>query len=117
LPNQDHITWVSTFNNALAAMAFVLKNQKDRAERILDFYASRTISNNQDGTTQAFFINHEPRGFYQQMHIDYRRGGDMEDRWIGDNAWLLMAYKHYEKKYGFKAEYDNVTSLICGLLK
>jgi hypothetical protein len=52
------------------------------------------------------------------MHIpDYRRGGDLEDRWIGDNAWLLMAYKHYEKRYGLKAEYENVMRLICNLLK
>ena len=30
-----------TFNNALTAMAFILEGEKERAERILDFYADR----------------------------------------------------------------------------
>ncbi|HEX9972105.1 MAG TPA: T9SS type A sorting domain-containing protein [bacterium] len=118
LPNYDHAPLVSTFNNGLAAMAFIIKNQKERAERILDFYASATDSNNQDCTKQAFFCRGEARGFYQQMQItDYSRGSDTEDRWIGDMAWLLMAYKHYENKYERKAEYLHVVRLICDLLK
>lgn len=118
LPNQDHLPWVSTYNNALAAMVFVMKNQKERAEHILNFYASRIDSTNQDSLTQAFFVNRQARGFYQQMLIsNYSRGDDSMPRWIGDNAWLLLAYKQYENKYGHKAEYDTVAGFICNLLK
>ena len=118
LPNQDHLPLVSTYNNGLAAMVFIIKNQKERAERILDFYASRTDSNNQNSSTQAFFVNREARGFYQQIQIlDYSRGGDREDRWIGDNAWLVLAYEHYQRRFGVKPEYENAARLICNLLK
>jgi hypothetical protein len=117
LPNNENTTLVSTFNNSLAAMVFIIKNQKERAENILDFYAAAADSNNQDCTKQAFFCKGEMRGFYQQIHItDYTRGGEVEDRWIGDMAWLMMAYKHYEKKYGQKSEYRHVVGLIRNLL-
>ncbi|MEJ2615435.1 MAG: hypothetical protein P8Z35_10780, partial [Ignavibacteriaceae bacterium] len=35
-----------TFNNAVTAMAFILKGEKQRAERILDFFAQRTDPSN-----------------------------------------------------------------------
>lgn len=118
LPNDEVTDLVSTYNNSLAAMAFIIKNKKDRAENILDFYANAINEQNTDPMKQEFFINGEARGFYQQMLItDYRRGGETEDRWIGDNAWLLMAYKHYEKKYGAREDYTKVVGLILNLLK
>jgi hypothetical protein len=34
-----------TFNNALVAMAFLVKGERDRAERILDFYEIGKLTN------------------------------------------------------------------------
>ena len=40
---------------------------------------------------------------------------DVCDRWMGDMAWLLFAYKYYEKKYGSK-RYAEISGLIRDLL-
>jgi len=48
--------YAHTFNNALAAIAFILENEKERAERVLDFYSQATIKNNEDITLQNFFF-------------------------------------------------------------
>jgi hypothetical protein len=117
LPNQEGSDLVSTFNSSLATMAFLIKNQKERAERILDFYASAVDPGNLNIEKQNFYFNGEPRGFYQQMSIkNYNRGGSTEDRWIGDMAWLLIAYRQYEQKYGVKPLYTNVVNLLRDLI-
>jgi hypothetical protein len=117
LTNDEKTTLVSTFNSSLVVMAYILKNQRARAEKILDFYAAGIDSNNQDIAKQNFFYNGEARGFYQQIHItDYKRGGNIEDRWIGDMAWLLIAYKYFQQQYGEKSEYQRVINLIKDLL-
>ncbi len=117
LPNQEGSDLVSTFNSSLAAMSFLVSDQKERAERILDFYASATGPYNQDIEKQSFYYRNQPRGFYQQMNIkNYNRGGSLEDRWIGDMAWLLIAYKQYEQIYGTKSQYNNVVNLLRDLI-
>ena len=117
LPNQEGSDLVSTFNSSLAAMAFLIKNQKERAEMILDFYASAVDPGNRNIEKQNFYFNGELRGFYQQMSIkNYNRGGSTEDRWIGDMAWLLIAYRQYEQKYGVKPLYTNVVNLLRDLI-
>lgn len=40
IPNQEGSDMVSTFNSSLAAMSFIISDQKERAERILGFYAA-----------------------------------------------------------------------------
>ena len=45
-----------TFNNAVTAMAFILTGEKERAERILDFYAQRTDSCNLNCGYLCIFI-------------------------------------------------------------
>jgi len=78
---------------------------------ILDFYASAVDPGNRNIEKQNFYFNGELRGFYQQMSIkNYNRGGSTEDRWIGDMAWLLIAYRQYEQKYGVKPLYTNVVN-------
>ncbi|MBN1269766.1 MAG: hypothetical protein JXB04_09275, partial [Kiritimatiellae bacterium] len=106
-----------TFNNSLVAMAFLLKGEKERAERILDFYASRTDRNNQDPTLQNFFYKGEARGFFQ--HVEINQNGKIAafhhdgkaDRWMGDMAWMLFAYKYYEQLHG-PERYREITGLI-----
>lgn len=117
LPNQDPSDLVSTFNSSLAAMAFIKKGERERAEKILDFYAEAIDSTSTDSTDQSFFYKGEPRGFYQQININtYKRAGESEDRWIGDMAWLVIAYKHYEERYGNNSQYENVVKAISDLL-
>jgi hypothetical protein len=122
-----------TFNNSLVAMAFILDGQKERAERILDFYAKATDKNNTDPTLQNFYYNGQARGFFQWVAIrdcDGPSEGELHsgyclakayhhtgkvDRWMGDMAWLMFAYKFYEKEYQ-SCRYDEITSLIKNLL-
>ncbi|MBN2453014.1 MAG: hypothetical protein JXB40_01965 [Candidatus Omnitrophica bacterium] len=111
-----------TFNNSIVAMAFILKGERERAERILDFYANATRVNNDDLYLQNFFYKGQPRGFYQFVFLNdqpgtaaYHNSGD-SDRWIGDMAWLLIAYKYYEKEYG-SDRYGKIIGLIKDLLK
>jgi hypothetical protein len=116
LPNLEKARLISTFNNSLISMAFILKRERERAERILNFYAKATDPNNQDIRRQNFFYKGEARGFYQQVLLPDYRANDTEPRWIGDMAWLLIAYKFYEKTYGPKDEYTHVLKLIKDLL-
>ncbi len=106
---------VSTFNNSLVAITFILKNEKERAERILDFYSNATDSNNTDIRLQNFFYNGEARGFYQNISLSDYHAGYTDPRWIGDMAWLLVAYKYYEIKYS-SGKYHYITSLLKDLL-
>ncbi len=130
LPSMED-NYAHTFNNALAAIAFILENEKERAERILDFYSEATIVDNEEITLQNFFYKGEPRGFYQQVILNdtvvstepykvvkkYHRivGTYGGDRWIGDMAWLLIAYKFYEKQYKSN-KYEKITNLLKNLL-
>lgn len=115
--NQAH-----TFNNSLVAMAFILKGEKERAERILDFYAGATVKDNSCPAIQNFFYKGETRGFFQYVELNTTRNGipayhnpGNSDRWMGDLAWLLLAYKYYEKTYN-SDRYKEITELLKNLL-
>lgn len=110
-----------TFNNALCAMAFMLLGERERAERILDFYAAATRRDNEDATLQNFFYRGEPRGFFQSVALR-TEGHDRAyhtrapvDRWMGDMAWLLFAYKYHERLYG-PDRYEEIRRLIFDLI-
>ncbi len=118
-----------TFNNSLVAMAFILDGEKERAERIFDFYAKATDKNNTDQTLQNYYYNGEPRGFFQWVAIRDCNGpsaGELHsgnvsakayhhtgtaNRWMGDMVWLLYAYKFYAKEYK-SSKYDEIISLL-----
>ena len=112
---------LQTFNNALAAIAFIIKDEKERAKRILDFFAQATDRDNTDPLRQNFFVNGEARGFFQYVTRAMEqgqavfRGEPQSDRWMGDLFWLLFAYKHYDQH--FKAgRYDEIQQLLHDLL-
>lgn len=111
-----------TFNNALVAMAFMVKGERERAERILDFFAAATKRDNEDSTLQNFFYKGEARGFFQAVNLvdDGRVKAyhtfQPNDRWMGDMAWLLLAYKHHEQLYG-PERYATIRTLLLDLLK
>jgi hypothetical protein len=110
-----------TFNNALAAIVFILKDDRARAERILDFYAHATDESNTDVRRQNFFVDGEARGFYQEMYLyDSGEGPAFtapngSDRWIGDMAWLLIATHYYTQRYDLE-RYERLEHLLKDLL-
>jgi hypothetical protein len=104
-----------TFNNALAALAFTIKNEKERAEKILDFYSLATNINNTDQYLQNFYYNGEARGFFQYVDItNYHDHSHTANRWIGDMAWLLIACKQYQFKYTSQ-KYESLIEIIKNL--
>ncbi len=136
LPSMQKSSEAHTFNNSLVAMAFILKGERERAERILDFFASATVRENRCPAIQNFFYKGEARGFFQYVILNAKDGipayhtpigttswdGDMacfkpegSDRWMGDMAWLLIAYKYYEKTYN-SDRYSEITTLLKNLL-
>jgi hypothetical protein len=111
-----------TFNNSLTAMAFILKGERERAERILDFYSQATDVDNRCVYLQNFFWKGRPMGFFQYVLLN-RENGFPEyhnpvptERWIGDMAWLLIANKYYEKKFN-SDRYKKIIALLRDLLK
>ena len=110
-----------TFNNALAAMAFMVMDERERAERILDFYAGAVDTANTNHLAQNFYCLGQARGFYQNMAIKDLKEAPAHvgiwngDRWMGDMSWLLIAYKQYEKKYR-SPKYAEITGLLRDLI-
>jgi hypothetical protein len=116
LSSQEGDDEAQTFNNSLAAMAFMLDGERERAERILGFYAAHTVRDNADLTLQNFFYLGEARGFYQHVSIsNYHDKGNSADRWMGDMAWLLLAYQMYARQFD-AVKYAEVQGLIRDLL-
>ena len=110
-----------TFNNALTAMAFMVMDERERAERILDFYAGAADAANTNHLAQNFFFLGQARGFYQNMAIKNLKEAPQYvaiwngDRWMGDMSWLLIACKQYEKKYN-SDKYARITGLLRDLI-
>lgn len=103
-----------TFNNCLVALAFITKNEKSRAERILDFYLNATDSTNTNQFKQDFFYQGEARGFFQECDINTLQAMGAKNRWIGDMAWLVITCKNYQKKYNSN-RYEYLIQIIKDL--
>lgn len=89
---------VSLYDNALAAMVFMLNGDFLKAERIFDFFARRINSELLIGN-----------GGFSQFRD--RNGVPKYHRWMGDNAWLLIALNNYKSMTG-NATYDLLASEI-----
>ena len=115
VPSMELDNVAQTFNNSIAAMAFILSHEQERAERILDFYAGATRPENTDSTLQNFFFEGQARGFYQQVSLSsYRDESLSSDRWIGDMAWLMCACEFYDQEYS-TSRYGPLIALIRDL--
>ncbi|MDA3891490.1 MAG: hypothetical protein PF517_07465 [Salinivirgaceae bacterium] len=116
LPSQED-NEISTFNNALVAMAFIVKNEKERAERILDFYNNARKIDNDNINLQNFYYKGEARGYYQYVGLKEIDGNQPfhqirnSDRWMGDNVWLMIAYLYYQKQYQSEKYNDVINDL------
>lgn len=76
---------VSLYDNALAAMAFTSYGDFGKAEKIFDFFTGRIESE----------LLKSPGGFGQMRTTDGIPVDNSPHRWLGDNAWLLIALNNY----------------------
>jgi cellulose synthase operon protein B len=90
LPTTENGPVVSLYDNALAAMTFTLMGDFDRAEKILDFFEARIDSE----------LNRSPGGFAQFRDRQGDPPPEGLHRWMGDNAWLLLAVNNYHALTG-----------------
>ena len=84
LESSQNTNFVSLYDNALSALAFMALGEIEKAEKILDYFDDRIESE----------LLHGKGGFYQ-----FRNGQGDEKRtiWLGDNAWLLIAIHNYHR--------------------
>ena len=99
LESAEYSNVASTYDNALAAMCFLMIGEPERAERIFDFFDARIFSELKSG----------PGGFSQ---LRSNTGVPNNHRWMGDNAWLLIALNNYKAMTG-NAKYDFLSSEIA----
>lgn len=101
--------YISLYDNALAAIVFSIYEDYDNAEAIFDFFDARIDTE----------LNDEYGGFAQ-----FRKpSGEIYDapigrRWLGDNAWLLIALNFYHEKTSsetYQTLTDNIENYIRGL--
>jgi len=79
----DRVQIVYTYDQAVAAIAFMLKNDRTRAEKVLT-----KLSQFQD-----------PDGSWINSYW-WNGAGEEIRKHVGPVAWVVMAYMTYEKKYG-----------------
>lgn len=97
--------FVSLYDNSLAALAFIAKNDFAKAEAIFDFFDQRKESELLSGTG----------GFYQFRD---RNGVPLNGsgRWLGDNAWLLIALNNYKVKTN-STKYSNLEQSLTNWIR
>ncbi len=86
LESSENSNFVSLYDNALTAFVFMAKGERNKAEAIFDFFDSHQ--------NQELLLS--PGGFSQFRD---RNGNPSGNRWMGDNAWLLMALNHHARIY------------------
>ncbi|MGD1946305.1 MAG: hypothetical protein ACFB0A_08615 [Croceivirga sp.] len=89
---------VSLYDSALAAMVFMLNDDYTKAENIFDFFNSRIDSELLVGL-----------GGFSQLRD--KEGNPNNRRWMGDNAWLLIALNNYSARTG-STKYNRLATEI-----
>ena len=82
VPSIEGGTVISTYDQALAIIAYCLSGNLEAAEKTLDFFEARRTTELEQGLG----------GFYQ---FRSPTGEPTGNRWMGDNAWLLQAVYIY----------------------
>lgn len=82
MPSVENGTVISLYDNALAALVFIAIQDSERAEQIFDFFESKRTQELTNGVG----------GFSQFRN---QSGVPNNHRWMGDNAWLLLALNNY----------------------
>lgn len=81
---------VSLYDNALAALVFISQGEYGKAEHIFDFFKDRLNDE----------FTHSGGGFAQFRDQAGRPQENRPHRWLGDNAWLLIALHNYVEHSG-----------------
>jgi len=100
LESCDGSNFVSLYENALAAIVFSARGDLKKAEKILDYF-DRNIGE----------LEQAPGGFGQFRD---RAGAPLDGaphRWLGDNAWLLIAVNNYHGIAG-NGRYSKLSSAL-----
>lgn len=79
---------VSLYDNALSAIAFTANGDYDKAEKIFDFFNGK-LDSEFDGKYKGFAQFRDKKGVPEN---------NKPNRWLGDNAWLLIALNNYQEK-------------------
>lgn len=95
--------FVSLYDNALAAIVYTLHDDRISTEKILDYFSQRLDTE---------FIEFGG-GFYQFRRAD---GSQTRRKWIGDNAWLLIAINYYSDRFS-STKYDTMALAIENWLR
>lgn len=93
--------YVSLYDNALAAMAFISYGDFEKAEKIFDFFDSRV-------QTEMLM---SPGGFGQLRTTDGIPLDNRPRRWLGDNAWLLIALNNYHH-FSNNTKYQHLSTAL-----
>jgi len=105
LESSDDSNFVSLYENALAAIVFSAKGDFKRAEKVFDFFVR-----DMDELKTA------PGGFGQFRDRDGIPLNGVPHRWLGDNAWLLIAINNYRHLAG-NNKYADLSSALEGWMR
>ncbi len=103
LESSENSNIISLYDNALAALVFISYGDFERAEKIFDFFKARIDTE----------LLPENGGFSQFRN---RNGNPNNHRWMGDNAWLLIALNNYVSVTG-STEYHRLSEEIENWLR
>jgi cellulose synthase operon protein B len=92
--------FVSLYDNSLAALVFIARGDTIKAEAIFDFFNNQVNSELLNGT-----------GGFAQFRDRYGIPLSGSGRWLGDNAWLLIALNNYRSKTK-SDKYINLTQTL-----
>lgn len=98
LESAEQTSFVSLYDNALAAILFIKTEKPDLARDIFDYY--KNILEPEFADTGG--------GFYQFRNLS---GADPSRVWLGDNAWLLLALRQYRQAYSDSRYNDMIIAL------
>lgn len=93
---------VSLYDNALATMVFMLRGDFTKAKKIFDFFNGRVSTELTVGV-----------GGFSQFRD--KNGVPDNHRWMGDNAWLLIALNNYKNLTG-NTTYNHLASKLSAWL-
>ncbi|MDF7682981.1 SLAP domain-containing protein [Lactobacillus sp. ESL0679] len=92
---------VSLYDNALSAIVFTANGDYGKAEKIFDFFNSHLVTE----------FDGQYKGFAQFRDRNGVPTDNKPNRWLGDNAWLLIALNNYQAKTGSN-KYEKLTNAM-----
>lgn len=98
------------YAGALTAFCYIRQGDVERAEKMFDYLDA--------WRRKKWGAEPRLRGFPQGWNADTGEGDEQSDRWLGDNAWLLMALNFHRARTGsdkYRELRDALADWIVGL--